>query len=203
MTQDSQSRTHSKLILASASPRRVELLSQIGITPSHIMAADIDETPLKAEHPKDLALRLCQDKAKAIGKQLEEDQRDHYILAADTVVAMGRRLIDKALSDDDVEAFLTRMSGRRHQVYGGICLITPDQKIVTRLCTSKVSFKVLSKEEKQNYIKSGEGVGKAGGYAIQGRAACFIKSIQGSHSNIVGLSLYDTAQMLRGNGFHF
>jgi septum formation protein len=190
----------SKLILASASPRRIELLQQVGITPSQILPADIDETPLKNEKLTDLAQRLAQDKAQAIFQTIGKSE-NQFILAADTVVAKGRRLIDKALNEDEVKCALQNLSGSRHKIYGGICLITPQGKAISRLCTTIVQFKRLSDAEIDAYISCGEGIGKAGGYGIQGIAASFVKSINGSYSNIVGLSLYDTMQMLNGNNF--
>lgn len=193
----------SSLILASASPRRVDLLAQIGITPNAILPADIDETPLKAEKPQDLAVRLAQGKAEATKARPDLRAEPAFILAADTVVAQGRKLLDKALCDDDVRQFLEVMSGKRHKVYGGQCLICPDGRTISRLCITTVQLKRLSEQEISDYVACGEGIGKAGGYGIQGRAAAFVKSIQGSYTNIVGLSLYDTMQLLNGNGFRF
>lgn len=187
-----------KLILASASPRRVDLLAQIGITPSDIIPADIDETPIKGELPRDLALRLARAKAEAIASASE----GAYILAADTVVACGRRVLDKALNEDEARAHLTLLSGRRHHVYGGIAIVTPNGGVLTRLVDTVVQFKRLSVSDIQEYLESGEWEGKAGGYAIQGRAAAYIKFMQGSYSNVVGLSLYDIMQLLDGNGFN-
>ncbi|MGH1398914.1 MAG: Maf family protein [Alphaproteobacteria bacterium] len=185
------------LILASASPRRVDLLKQVGISPDDILPADIDETPLKGELPRELAQRLALGKARAIAEQ----RAGAYILAADTVVGCGRRILDKAEDADYARHCLKTLSGRRHHVYGGIALITPDGNAVTRLCDTVVQFKRLTEAEIESYIQSGEWEGKAGGYAIQGRAAAFVKFISGSHSNVVGLSLYDTLAMLNGNGF--
>ena len=189
------------LILASASPRRLELLAQVGITPADVLSADIDEAPQKSEKPQNLALRLAQGKAHEIIQKHAKSCAGKFILSADTVVACGGRLLDKALTDQDVETFLGKLSGRKHIVYGGICIITPQNKIITRLCTTKVQLKQLSAQEIKQYVASKEGIGKAGGYGIQGLAASYIKSIQGSYSNIVGLSLYDTMAMLNGNGF--
>ncbi len=186
-----------KLILASASPRRVELLAQIGVTPDDITPADIDETPLKGELPRDLALRLALGKAEAI----REAHKDSFILAADTVVGCGRRILDKTEDADHARECLHTLSGRRHHVYGGIALIAPDGKTLTRLDDTVVQFKRLTPQEIETYIESGEWQGKAGGYAIQGLAASYIKFIQGSYSNVVGLSLYDTMNMLNGLGF--
>lgn len=190
------------LILASASPRRLELLAQVGIVPADVLSADIDETPLKSEKPRDLALRLAKGKAQAILQRHQEQCTDRFVLSADTVVSCGGRLLDKALTDQDVKTFMGKLSGRKHVIYGGICLVTPQGEYITRLCTSKVQFKTLSSQEINTYVASQEGIGKAGGYGIQGLAAAYIKSIQGSYSNIVGLSLYDTMAMLDGNGFH-
>lgn len=189
--------SHAPLILASASPRRAQLLAQIGITPAAILPADIDETPLKSELGRDLALRLAHEKAAAI----RASHDNAFILAADTVVACGRRILPKAESTQEAIDCLKLLSGRRHHVYGGICIITPDGAVRTRLCDTVVKFKTLSKAEISSYIDSGEWSGKAGGYAIQGLAAAYISFMQGSYSNVVGLSLYDIMQILNGNGF--
>lgn len=188
-------KNNQKLLLASASPRRVELLKQSQIIPDKISPADIDETPLKNELPGPHALRL------AIGKADKMQDKDHFVLAADTVVACGRRILPKAETPDDVKLCLELISARRHRVYGGIAVITPEGQKMTRLITTVVQFKKLSDLEIKAYIDSEEGIGKAGGYAIQGLAASYIKSINGSYSNIVGLSIYDTVQMLKGVGF--
>lgn len=188
---------HKKLILASASPRRLDLLKQLNITPDDVIAADIDESPQKDELPRNVAHRLAEEKA----KKIREDHKDAFIIAADTVVACGRCEMPKALNEDDARKCLSLLSGRRHHVYGGICIITPEGKAVTRLCDTIVKFKRLSPEEIEHYIASKEWEGKAGGYAIQGLAAGFISHIQGSYSNVVGLSLYDIMQMLSGNNF--
>ena len=186
-----------KLILASASPRRVQLLEQVGVKPDEILPADIDETPLKGELPRDLAQRLALGKAQAIAEQ----HKGAYVLAADTVVGCGRRVLDKAETPDYARHCLETVSGRRHHVYGGITLITPDRDAITRLVDTVVQFKRLSKVEISEYLESGEWDGKAGGYAIQGRAEAYIKFIRGSYSNVVGLSLYDTIGILRGSGY--
>jgi septum formation protein len=185
----------SRLVLASASPRRLDLLKQVGIVPAEIRPADLDETPFKNEKPKDLALRLAREKARAVVSP------DSFILAADTVVACGARVLPKAETIEQARACLDLLSGRRHRVYGGIALVTPDGKLVSRVVKTDVSFKHLSAAEKDAYLASGEWQGKAGGYAIQGFAAAFVKSINGSYSGVVGLSLYDTLQILKGNGF--
>lgn len=186
-----------KLILASASPRRVDLLGQVGVTPSDIIPADIDETPLKGELPRDLAQRLALGKAQAIAGK----HKDAYILAADTVVGCGRRILDKAEDEEYAKHCLKTLSGRRHHVYGGIALITPAGKTITRLVDTVVKFKRLTPNEIAEYLQSGEWDGKAGGYAIQGRAEAYINFIQGSYSNVVGLSLYDTMGILEGSGY--
>jgi septum formation protein len=192
----------SQLILASASPRRIELLKQVGITPTRVIPADIDETPLKGEKLPSLAQRLAKEKAEAIFSQIGAKD-NQYILAADTVVAKGNRLVDKANNNQEVLSSLQTLSGSRHKIYGGICLITPSGQTISRLSTTSVQFKKLSKLEIETYTKTEEGIGKAGGYGIQGMAAAFVKSINGSYSNIVGLSLYDTMQLLNGNNFRF
>ncbi len=184
-----------KLILASASPRRVDLLAQAGIIPSDIIPANIDETPLKGEKGRDLTLRLAIAKAQAVQKD------GAFILAADTVVACGRHILPKAETEEDAALCLELLSGRRHHVFGGIAITTPQGKTISRVVDTMVQFKALTAAEKARYIASREWDGKAGGYAIQGLAAGFIKGIRGSYSNIVGLSLYDSLQMLNGLGF--
>jgi len=185
------------LILASASPRRQEILADQNIFPGAIIPADIDETPLKGETPRPYVKRMALEKAQVVAK----DHPDHFILAADTVVVMGRRILQKPIDAQEVYHFLSMMSGRRHKVLGGIALITPQGKAITRIVESTVKLKPLSEDEKQGYIDSNEWQGKAGGYGIQGIAARYITFISGSYSNIVGLSIYDTLQMLKGNGF--
>ncbi|MGE0108491.1 MAG: nucleoside triphosphate pyrophosphatase [Bdellovibrionales bacterium] len=181
-----------KLILASASPRRLDLLKNIGVVPDKIVPADIDETPHKGELPKELALRLALEKGSVIAQQ----NQDALVLAADTVVAVGRRVLPKAESDEDERCFLKILSGRRHHVLTGVALYGPDRTVRTRLCDSVVTFKRLSDDEIARYVDLKEGLGKAGGYAIQGYGACFIRFIAGSYSNIVGLPLYETNQLL-------
>lgn len=186
-----------KLILASASPRRVELLKQIGITPDQIEPADIDETPLSKEKPKDLALRLSAQKAEKIASI----HTNAYILAADTVVARGQSILDKANTPKQALDYLTELSGRRHRVYGGITLITPQKRIISRTSETIVQFRQLSSKEISYYIETGEWEGKAGGYGIQGLAGAYIKFISGSYSNVVGLSLCDTMNILKSSGY--
>lgn len=185
------------LILASASPRRLELLQQIGIKPDKVCPADIDETPHKKEAPKALAERLSREKALKIAKT----KPNSYILAADTVVSCGNILLDKAEMPEYAQKCLQKLSGRRHKVYGGICVIAPNGKIVSRVVETTLNFKKLSPSEEAHYLQSGEWQGKAGGYGIQGYAATFIKSMSGSYSNVVGLSLYDIIQILNGLGY--
>jgi septum formation protein len=186
-----------KLILASASPRRLDLLRQIGIEPDLVNPAEIDETPRKAEPPGKHALRLALEKAQAVAGR----HSGAFILAADTVVACGTRILPKTEDEASARRCLVLISGRRHRVFGGIALIAPDGRTVSRLAESTVIFKRLSKPEIDTYIESGEWHGKAGGYAIQGRAAALIRFISGSYSNIVGLSLHDTQQLLTGLGW--
>ena len=187
-----------KLLLASASPRRLELLQQINIAPDIVLAADIDETQHPKEKPENLALRLSQEKAKAF----RQEYPDHFILAADTVVACGRMILDKAENAKQAEQFIHKLSGRRHQVHGGITLITPEGKELTRHCQTMVQFKPLSPQDIINYINSSEWEGKAGGYAIQGFAGSFVKYMSGSYTNVVGLSLYDTMKILESGGYN-
>jgi septum formation protein len=185
------------LVLASASPRRRDLLAQIGIRPTEIRAADLDENPLKGETPRALAARLSQAKARAVAKQ----RPDALVLAADTVVALGRRILPKAESDAEVRHCLGLLSGRRHRVLTGLCLIHSDGRMVSRTVETLLRFKRLDDAEIAAYLRCGEGLGKAGGYAIQGRAAVFVAWLGGSYSNVVGLPLAETAQLLRGFGY--
>jgi septum formation protein len=186
-----------KLILASASPRRLDLLRQAGIEPDLVVPADIDETPFKAETPDKHALRLAVAKARAVAAL----HPGALILAADTVVGCGRRILPKAEDEATARRCLDLVSGRRHRVLGGIALIAPDGRMATRLVESAVIFKRLSAAETASYLASGEWHGKAGGYAIQGRAASYIRFLSGSYSNVVGLSLYDVHQLLTGFGW--
>jgi len=180
-----------RLILASASPRRLALLAQIGITPDDVIAAEIDETPRKKETPRALALRLAREKAEAV---TEENAR---VLTADTVVAVGRRVLPKAETEAQARECLALLSGRSHRVYTGVALKT-SEGVGTRLVETRVTFKRLSPTEIAAYIASGEWQGKAGGYAAQGLAGRYITHIVGSYSNVVGLPLYETANLLEG-----
>ena len=185
------------LILASASPRRLELLQQIGIVPDRVDPADIDETPARGELPANHVTRLAAAKAAAVAPR----HPGAFVLAADTVVACGRRILPKAEDAATARACLEMLSGRRHRVYGGIALIVPGGGIAARRVESQVRFKRLAAAEIDAYLASGEWHGKAGGYAIQGRAAALIAWIAGSYSNIVGLPLFETAQLLAGRGY--
>jgi len=185
------------LVLASASPRRRDLLWQIGIEPAEILAADLNETPQKSELPRALALRLCQAKAQAVATL----RPAALVLAADTVVGLGRRILPKAETPAEVADCLKLLSGRRHTVSTGLCLIHPDGRRVARVVETKVRLRRLEAAEIAAYIAGGEGLGKAGGYAIQGRAEAFIPWIGGSYSNVVGLPLAETAGLLRGFGY--
>ncbi|MGB3390154.1 MAG: Maf-like protein [Pseudaminobacter sp.] len=196
-----------KLVLASGSPRRIELLQQAGIEPDRVLPTDVDETPLKAEHPRSLAKRLSKTKAeKALASlKTEADFTGAFILAADTVVAVGRRILPKAELIDEASNCLRLLSGRSHRVYSGICLITPDGKLRQRLVETRVRFKRLGREELESYLASGEWRGKAGGYAVQGLAGTFVVKLVGSYTNVVGLPLHETVGLLTAEGFpvHF
>ncbi|WP_374656236.1 nucleoside triphosphate pyrophosphatase [Dongia sp.] len=185
------------LILASASPRRLALLAQIGITPAAVDAPHIDETPLKGELPAAYARRIALAKLDAVAPR----HREAFVLAADTVVAVGRRILPKAEDAVTARKCLELLSGRRHKVIGGIALSAPDGRRALRVVSTGVIFKRLDATEMERYIDSGEWQGKAGGYAVQGLAAAFIPDIAGSYSNIVGLSLSDAYAMLTGLGF--
>ncbi|MFD1328382.1 Maf-like protein [Mycoplana ramosa] len=192
-----------KLILASGSPRRVELLAQVGIEPDRLMPMDLDETPKKSEHPRSLARRLCAEKAEAALTAIKGDPGalGSYILAADTVVAVGRRILPKTEMVDEASSALHLLSGRSHRVFTGICLITPDKKIRQRIVDTKVRFKRLSGLDIENYLASGQWRGKAGGYAIQGIAGSFVVKLVGSYTNVVGLPLQETLSLLSGEGY--
>lgn len=181
-----------RLVLASASPRRLDLLAQIGVTPDEVIAADIDEAPLDKETPRALALRLAQAKAEAVRAE------GASVLAADTVVAVGRRILPKAECEEEARACLALLSGRGHRVYTGVAVKAPAGAVRARLVETRVSFKRLSAADVENYIASGEWRGKAGGYAVQGLAGRYITRIIGSYSAVVGLPLYETALLLEG-----
>lgn len=190
------------LILASASPRRLDLLRQIGCEPQHLIAASIDETPLKNELPRIHAIRLAREKAEAVyGKpEIAVLAGAFVVLAADTVVGVGRRILPKAETEEDARACLALLSGRAHRVHTALALIGRDGQRRLRHVETKVGFKRLSQEEIETYIASKEWQGKAGGYAIQGLAAAYIDFLSGSYSGVVGLPLYETAQLLGSLG---
>lgn len=186
-----------KLILASASPRRVDLLRQIGVTPSSIQPADIDETPLKQELPRDLARRLAIGK----GAKAAAAAEDAFVLSADTVVACGRRALPKAEDVDQAAFCLDLLSGRSHRVFGAVVLTLPDGRVLHRVVMTAVTFKRLDSRERDAYLAGEEWQGKAGGYAIQGQAAAFVRRINGSYTNVVGLPLFETTALLQGAGY--
>ncbi|WP_305096654.1 Maf family protein [Croceibacterium aestuarii] len=183
------------LILASASPRRLELLARLGVEPVRASGADIDETPLKGELPRDYAERMAREKAAAA------KEGEAFVLAGDTVVAVGRRILPKAEDEATARRCLELLSGRRHRVLSAIALRAPDGGLRERLSETQVRFKRLSEEEIAAYLAGGEWHGKAGGYAIQGSAEGLIAWISGSHSGVVGLPLFETRALLRAAGF--
>lgn len=185
------------LVLASASPRRLDLLRQVGIAPDRIDPADIDETPLAKETPRLMALRLARGKALAAASR----NAGAFVIGADTVVAVGRRVLPKAETEAQARQCLDLLSGRGHRVMTGLCVRSPDGRRAERLVETRLSFKRLSKDELESYIASGEWQGKAGGYGIQGRAGGFVVALQGSYPSVVGLPLYETLCLLEGLGF--
>ncbi len=191
------SATDKTFILASASPRRTQLLASIGVTPDKIHPADIDETAHVGELPKPLALRLANEKAAHVA----QTHTDSYVLAADTVVGVGRRILGKAENGAQVGKFLALLSGRSHRVFTGVCLHAPGGQIYSRVCETRLKMKRLSQVEIEQYIASDEWRGKAGGYGIQGLAGGFIPAIIGSYSNVVGLPVYETRNLLIGAGY--
>lgn len=197
----------SKLVLASGSPRRLSLLNQAGIEPNSLEPADIDETPERGELPRTLAVRLAREKAVTVQERVraQEEIKDAYILAADTVVAVGRRIMPKPELLEEASSCLRLLSGRTHKVYSGICIVTPNDGVKTRLVETRVRFKRLSGQDIESYLASGEWRNKAGGYAIQGLAGSFVVKLIGSYTNVVGLPLYESLAMLSGEGFpvHF
>jgi septum formation protein len=192
-----------KLVLASASPRRLQLMDQVGLQPDLLNPTDIDETPARRETPRRLSLRLAEEKARAaltaplvraLGPQT-------IVLAADTVVGLGRRVLPKAETPEDALDCLRLLSGRSHWVYSSVAVVSPSGTVTTRCCETKVRFKRLSREDMETYVKSEEWRGKAGGYAIQGRAAAFVRYMAGSYSGVVGLPLHETLALLEGAGY--
>ena len=196
-----------RLVLASASPRRLMLLSQVGVAPDALRPSSIDETPKRGEMPRSLVTRLSRAKAESARDQIanDKDLADAFVLAADTIVAVGRRILVKPRYVEEAIASLQLLSGRNHRVLTGICLITPDDRVRLKIIDTRVRFKRLAKEEIEAYIASREWRGKAGGYAIQGLAGCFVQKISGSYTNVVGLPLTEVVAMLLGEGYpiHF
>jgi septum formation protein len=196
-----------KLVLASGSPRRLALLNQAGIEPDSLQPAEVDEIPVKGELPRSLATRLARAKAQVAlaSVKIDEELRGSYIVAADTVVAVGRRIMPKAETLEEAAGCLRMLSGRNHRVYTGVCLVTPKETFRQRLVETRVRFKRLSGEDLEAYLASGEWRGKAGGYAIQGLAGTFVVKMVGSYTNVVGLPLYETCSLLGGEGYplHF
>jgi septum formation protein len=196
-----------KLVLASGSPRRLQLLGQIGVEPDRLLPVAIDEAPKKNELPRNLAKRLAREKAAAAIAALkaEPELQGALILAADTVVGLGRRCLPKAELIDEAAACLRQLSGRSHRVYTGLCLVTAKGQIRQRLVETRVRFKRLSREDLESYLAAGEWRGKASGYAVQGLAGAFVVKLIGSYSNVVGLPLYETMTLLTGEGYpvHF
>lgn len=185
-----------RLILASSSPRRRDLLARIGITPNAITSPAIDESPRDRELPRVYALRLAQEKAAAVAR----DEGD-IVIAGDTTIALGRRILPPAESEDIQRELLRLLSGRRHHCLSAVCVIGPDGTARSRLADTIVAFKALSEAEIESYVASGEGLGKAGGYAIQGRAEAFVRFLAGTHSGVIGLPLFETRALLVSAGY--
>ncbi len=192
-----------QLVLASASPRRLALLEQAGLTPDLLNPVDLKEEQDRRETPRAFSLRLAKEKAEAAqaAPRVKALAAPTYILAADTVVAVGRRVLGKPGSVDEATSSLRLLSGRSHKVFTSLCLISPSGSAKTRVCETKVRFKRLSREDIDSYLVSEEWRGKAGAYAIQGRAAAFVRHLNGSYSAVVGLPLYETVTMLQGAGY--
>jgi septum formation protein len=191
------SRPYAPLVLASESPRRRDLLAQVGIAPDHVAPADIDETPLKDETPRRFVLRLAHAKAAAVAAL----HPDAYVLAADTTVAVGRRILNKPTDEAEARRMLALMSGRAHRVYTGVAVATPDGRTGERLGEARLHFKRMTTQETEAFIASDEWRGVAGAYRIQGRAAGFVTAFEGSHTAVVGLPLYETRMLLEGLGW--
>ncbi len=186
-----------KLTLASSSPRRRDLLARLGVLPNRVASPDIDENPRKGEVPRVYALRMAEEKARAVARGEGE-----IVVAGDTTVAVGRRILQQAADADMQRGFLELLSGRRHHVLSAVAVIDVDGRLRSRMSDSIVRFKRLGDDEIQSYIDSGEGLGKAGGYAIQGRAESLIDWMAGSHSGVIGLPLYETRILLRASGYN-
>jgi len=195
--------TRPELILASASPRRLALLNQIGIEPEHLIPAHVDETPERGELPRKLATRLAQSKAMTTFRKARQAGigDNALVLGADTVVAIGRRILPKAQTMNEAEDCLRMLSGRSHRVFTGVCLLSPSGAARNRLVETKIRFKRLSQHEIESYLASAEWRGKAGGYAIQGIAGSFVQKLSGSYQGVVGLPLFETVALLSGAGY--
>lgn len=191
-----------KLVLASSSPRRLSLLEQIGLIPDRLEPAYVDESPQRMELPRNLAVRLARTKALTAQRRMavEDNYRGALVLAADTVVAVGRRVLPKAETREQAKRCLELLSGRAHRVYTGVAVVDTNDKLHSKLVESRVRFKRLSRAEISAYLTTMEWDGKAGGYAIQGSAGAFVVQLVGSYSGVMGLPLYETSQMLTGNG---
>ena len=187
--------TETSLVLASTSPRRLELLARIGVVPARLAAPDVDEDPLPGEAPRPYVLRVATAKAHAVDRAPGE-----VILAGDTTIAVGRRILGKPVDEADLRRMLTLLSGRRHHCLSAVCVIDATGKARTRLSDTIVAFKPLSTADIDAYVASGEGMGKAGGYAIQGRAEAFVRFLSGSHSGVIGLPLFETRALLKTAG---
>jgi septum formation protein len=185
------------LVLASASPRRLELLKQIGVHPDEIVPAKVDESVMSGELPRDHAARLAREKAAAVAAS----RRAALVLAADTVVACGRRILPKAEDEETAGRCLDLLSGRAHRVYTGVALFGPADERRLRIVETRVKVRRLSEADIADYVRSGEWRGKAGGYAVQGRFAQHVLAVVGSYANVVGLPLYETAALLKGAGY--
>jgi septum formation protein len=192
-----------KLVLASGSPRRLALLNQAGIEPDLLRPAGIDETPKRGEFAKTLVKRLARTKAELARERIRNDEAaaNAYVLAADTVVSVGRRILPKPETVEEAAGCLRLLSGRTHRVYTSVCVVTPKGEVRERVVDTRVRFKRLGREDMENYIASGEWRGKAGGYAIQGLAGAFVLKLNGSYSAVVGLPLYETVALLAGEGY--
>lgn len=185
------------LVLASASPRRLELLAQLGIVPDEVLPAELEEAPLKDETPRLLAVRLASAKAEAVAAL----RPDAFVLGADTVVAVGRRVLPKAETEAQARFSLELLSGRAHRVLTGVAVRAPDGRAASRLSETRLQFKRLTGPELDGYLASGQWRGKAGGYGVQGRAGAFVRALNGSYTGVVGLPLFETLNLLQGLGW--
>ena len=195
MTRTADAASAAPLVLASSSPRRRDLLARIGVVPARIDSPDIDETPRPRELPRAYALRLAEEKARAVARTPGE-----AVIAGDTTIALGRRILPPADDEDVQRALLALLSGRRHHALSAVCVIAPDGKARTRIADTIVAFRPLTADDIDAYVACGEGLGKAGGYAIQGRAEAWVRFLAGSHSGVIGLPLFETRALLATAG---